>query len=277
MPTDAPTFPFSERLLSQRLERAEAHSSACFVDARAKLSPAIGSCWIEVAGAYAMFDGPESPVTQTFGLGIFEAPTAGEMEAIEAFFTDRGAPVLHEVSPLADERLPPLLHARGYHPIEYTSILYRPIGAATAVANVPSARVTARLTRDGEQELWARTAADGWREFAGLGDFMRDMSRASAYRTDALLFLAEIDGVPIATGALSLCGGVAHLAGASTIPSARKQGAQLALLDARLRYAASRGCDLATMGALPGSGSQRNAERNGFRIAYTRTKWRLQV
>jgi hypothetical protein len=28
------------------------------------------------------------------------------------------------------------------------------------------------------------------------------------------------------------------------------------------------------MGAQPGSGSQRNAERNGFRIAYTRIKWR---
>jgi hypothetical protein len=28
--------------------------------------------------------------------------------------------------------------------------------------------------------------------------------------------------------------------------------------------------------AAPGSDSQRNAERAGFRIAYTRTKWRLQ-
>lgn len=27
--------------------------------------------------------------------------------------------------------------------------------------------------------------------------------------------------------------------------------------------------------AEPGSNSQRNAERNGFRVAYTRTKWRL--
>ena len=35
------------------------------------------------------------------------------------------------------------------------------------------------------------------------------------------------------------------------------------------------GCDLATMGAEPGSASQRNAERSGFRIAYTRTKWSL--
>jgi hypothetical protein len=29
------------------------------------------------------------------------------------------------------------------------------------------------------------------------------------------------------------------------------------------------------MGADPGSGSQRNAERQGFRIGYTRTKWKL--
>jgi len=34
-------------------------------------------CWIEVGGTYAMFDGPSSPVTQTFGLGIFQSPTVG--------------------------------------------------------------------------------------------------------------------------------------------------------------------------------------------------------
>jgi hypothetical protein len=32
---------------------------------------------------------------------------------------------------------------------------------------------------------------------------------------------------------------------------------------------------MALMGALPGNSSQRNAERHGFRIAYTRVKWRL--
>jgi hypothetical protein len=42
---------------------------------------------------------------------------------------------------------------------------------------------------------------------------------------------------------------------------------------ARLRHAAEHGCDLATMGAAPGSASQRNAERQKFRIAYTRIKW----
>jgi hypothetical protein len=43
-----------------------------------------------------------------------------------------------------------------------------------------------------------------------------------------------------------------------------------------MRYAADRGCDLAMMVAEAGSESQRNAERQGFRVAYTRMKWRLQ-
>ena len=42
-----------------------------------------------------------------------------------------------------------------------------------------------------------------------------------------------------------------------------------------MRYAFDHGCDVAMMVAHPGSDSQRNAERKGFRIAYTRTKWRL--
>jgi hypothetical protein len=42
-----------------------------------------------------------------------------------------------------------------------------------------------------------------------------------------------------------------------------------------MRYAAERGCDLAMMVAEAGSNSQRNAERKGFRVAYTRLKWKL--
>jgi hypothetical protein len=42
-----------------------------------------------------------------------------------------------------------------------------------------------------------------------------------------------------------------------------------------MRYAFEHRCELAMMVAVPGSDSQRNAERKGFRIAYTRTKWQL--
>jgi hypothetical protein len=55
----------------------------------------------------------------------------------------------------------------------------------------------------------------------------------------------------------------------------RRRGLQSALLRERMRYALAHGYDLAMMAAQPGSDSQRNAERAGFRIAYTRTKWQL--
>jgi hypothetical protein len=108
-----------------------------------------------------------------------------------------------------------------------------------------------------------------------LADQLFDLMRVGASRAGALAFLAELDGRAIAAGVLCLSEGVAHLGGASTIPEARQQGAQLLLLESRLRAGAAAGCDLALMGALPGSASQRNAERHGFRIAYTRIKWRL--
>ena len=124
-----------------------------------------------------------------------------------------------------------------------------------------------------EADLYARTAAEGWRE-AGYADFMLDIGRVSAHTDGMHMFVAELDGAAIAAGAMQLRGGIAHLAGASTVPEGRRRGAQLALLDYRLQYAAAHRCDIALMGAAPGSGSQRNAERNGFRIAYTRLKWK---
>lgn len=269
------SLPFSDLALARRLERAEARSNAEFVEARARLFPASGASWIEVAGAYAMFDGVASPVTQTFGLGLFQPVSSADIESIEAFFERRGAPVFHEISPLADAALLSLLVERGYHPVELSSVMYRPIERDLRLDVTRNPEIRVRLIRDDEQMSWARTAAEGWSEFTELAGVILELAHIGATRPNALSFVAELDGRSIATGSLGVCDGVALLAGASTIPDGRKRGAQLALLESRLRHAAERGCDLAMMCALPGSASQRNAERQGFRIAYTRTKWKL--
>jgi hypothetical protein len=268
-------YPFSDLALARRLERTEAKGNADFVEARARLFPDSGAEWIEVAGAYAMFDGLHSPCTQTFGLGMFDEVGAPELEQLEAFFQSRGAPVHHEISPMADAGLFTMLSARGYHPIEFTSNLYRPLSSNTDLAIARNDQIQVRIIAKSEQELWAQTSARGWSEHEEFGDVMLEFSRLGAARQGALCFLAERNGQPIATGSLFIHEGVALLAGASTIPTARNQGAQLAVLESRLRYAVEQGCDLAMMGALPGSTSQRNAERQGFRIAYTRIKWML--
>ena len=109
-----PLIPFSDLALARRLERAEGRSNVDFVEARAKLFPDSGAEWIEVAGAYAIFDGIGSPLTQTFGLGVFDPVTRADMEKLEDFFQRRGARVHHEVSPLAEASLPALLNERGY-------------------------------------------------------------------------------------------------------------------------------------------------------------------
>lgn len=266
---------FSDLSLSRRLEKAEGRSSLEFVEARARVSPEVGACSTEVAGAYAMFDGVGSPLTQTFCLGIFQPPTAEDLERVEAFFRERGAQVFHEVSPLADPATLDLLNARGYQPVEFTSVMFRPIGTGARFAESRGEGISVRIVGGGEHELWAQTAARGWGETEELANFILGLAKVGAARSNGLSFLAESGGRAVATGAMSIHEGVALMAGASTVPEARGRGAQLALLDARLRHAAEHGCDLAMMCALPGSASQRNAERQGFRIAYTRVKWRL--
>lgn len=266
---------FSDLSLARRLERAEGRANVEFVEARARISPEVGARWTEVAGAYAMFDGVGSPLTQTFCLGIFRPPTEEDFARVEAFFQERGAQVFHEVSPLADPALLDLLNGRGYQPIEFTSVMFRPVRPGARFAESRGEEISVRMVGEGEHGLWAQTAARGWGETEELADFMLGLARVGAARADGLSFLAESGGRAVATGAMSIHEGVALLAGASTVPEARGRGAQLALLDARLRHAAEHGCDLAMMCALPGSASQRNAERQGFRIAYTRVKWRL--
>jgi hypothetical protein len=260
----------SDLTLSRQLERTEARANASFVEARAQLQPASGAGWLDVAGTYAMFDGPESPLTQTFGLGLFAEPTGADLEQLEAFFRERGAPVLHEVSPLADPVLIEMLNSRGYQPLEYTTVLYQaldPVGYEHPVANP---RLRTRIVGADEAARWADISAEGWSTDAPeLIEFIRGLGQLTARSTQP--FLAELDGQPIATGSLYLHEGVALVAGASTVPAGRRQGAQAALL-----YAAEHGATIATMGALPGSQSQRNAEKQGFRIAYTRTKWQLR-
>ena len=266
---------FADAGLARRLERAEGQSNAEFVEARARLSPEVGARWIEVAGAYVMFDGPQSPLTQTFGLGLFDPVTVAELGRIEEFYRELVAPVFHEVSPMGEAGLAALLGERGYRPVEFTNVLFLPLPRVAPAAEARREAPAVRAVGEEEYDVWAVTAARGWAEFPEVADLMYELGLVSARRKGAVSFMAEVDGRPAATGALSICEGVALLAGASTVPEARRRGAQAALLDARLRHAAERGCDLAMMGALPGSASQRNAERQGFRIAYTRIKWGL--
>jgi GNAT superfamily N-acetyltransferase len=268
-------LPPADLALARRLERAEATANAAFVEARTRVAPEVGASWIEVAGVYAMFDGVGSPLTQTFGLGLFDPFLAPEFERVEAFFVSRGAAIAHEVSSFTPETTQQLLAERGYVAIEHSTVLLRS-SAADGVASVPG--ITVRAITSSESDLWAQISAQGWSsEGAELADFVESFGRITAQARGVHCFLAEVSGRPIAAAALHLANGVALLAGASTIPAARRRGAQQALLQARLAFAAAHGIELAMVVTQPGSASQRNAERQGFQPMYSRTKWERVV
>ena len=89
---------------------------------------------------------------------------------------------------------------------------------------------------------------------------------------NALAFVATVDGKPVACGT----GIVIHehrvfaLCGAGTLSAYRGRGLQTALLQARMSAALQAGCEYAVVVTQGGSSSQRNVERLGFRVAYSK-------
>lgn len=252
---------------AKRLEFAEAATNRACVEARPTEQAA---AWMQRAGATALFDGVHSPLTQTFGLGLESTPDVGDLEILEEFFQTRGAPVYHEVSPLADPALLDLLQGRGYRVCELTNLLWLDLADHEARPQ-PVRRIEA-----GEADQWAALSAAGWvGDHPELSEFFHSMGQMLSRCSLSHCFYAEEAGRPISTASLFVVGEMAVLAGASTPPEFRRRGGQSALLQARLTFAQERGCKLAMMGAQPGSRSQTNAQAAGFRVAYTRLKWVL--
>lgn len=262
---------FADRELSKRLERAEGYACAQFAAARTRLFPESGATWKECAGATVVFDGVDAPTTQTFGLGLFEELSNGTLDEIEEFFFSRGTAVMHEVSPHVGPQALALLCSRGYKPVEVSNVLYRLVeGAETG----HSEDIRVSVAGAAEAKLWTHITARGWaHEHPELEDFVRQSGELCVAREGSVCFLGEVDGKAGAAGTLSLHEGVALFGGSATVPEMRRRGLQGALLAERMRYASEHGCDLAMMVAEAGSNSQRNAERKGFRVAYTRIKW----
>jgi GNAT superfamily N-acetyltransferase len=264
---------FADRELAKRLEAAEGYACAQFADARKRLFPQSSSAWMKCAGATVVFDGVDAPTTQTFALGLYEELTPAALDEIERFFLERGAEVMHEVCPFAGAETLDLLCTRGYRPFEISNVMYRAV--AQSGEELPG-HVRVRVVDKSEAQLWSDISARGWtHEHPEFETFVRDLGVVCVARGQSPCFLAEIDCVPGAAGALILHEGVALFGGAATIPELRRRGLQAALLHERMRYAGEHGCDLAMMVAEAGSNSQRNAERKGFKVAYTRLKWRL--
>ncbi len=257
--------------LGRRLEATDAAAGADFAQAYAQQHPASGATAIPVMGGTAIYAGVESPATQAFALGLHGAVTAAELDEMEEFYRSRGAAVNIELCPLADASLISLLNERGYRVLEFSQVLVRKLNEADKNFTGSSA-LQVWQTKPEEAETWGRTVARGFMENGDIPDFLLEMVTTSAGMPATTRFLAEVDGQIAGGGGATIHEGVASLWGASTLSAFRQRGVQTTLMQARLAFAVNAGCDLAMVTTMPGTISYRNAERQGFRVVYTRCK-----
>lgn len=253
--------------LARRLEQTEITVSETSLNRWVERHPELGATSAALAGGKALFFGTASPLSQALGVGMNGPVTADDFDRLESFFIARGAPVVISLCPLADPTVLALVHERRYRITHFENTLIRPV-APNETFDVPA---WVQSTAPADRELWCRTVMMGFSEGEPVNDdtvrtfsafFGADSSRAwSAFNPQ---------GVVQAGAGASYLSGTAMLYGDSTLPSFRGQGAQSALIAARLRMAVETGCNLAMACTLPGSVSQRNYERAGFHVVYTK-------
>lgn len=260
----------ADRTLAARLETLCATEMRRFVRTALSVDPACGATTAEVGGGVAAFVGPGLPVNMALGLGMSQPVTVSDIEALERFFAERGARPLAGVCPLSHPSLAESMAARGWVLDGFEHVLVRPLDTTEGFAPPPTGIEIRPAVSEEERSLWALIAATGFSDPLDPLPEQLALGRIVVARPGARLFIAWVGGRAAGTGELYVEDDVAWLSGDTTLAQFRGRGVQQALQRHRLAQGAAEGCDIAVTEAAPGSGSQRNMERAGFRVAYTR-------
>ncbi len=248
------------------LELARRVEAAAAAIARGCAGDRPGTAILEVAGGVAVFAGSESPTTEAIAIGLNGPVSPAEIDRLEAFFRSRGARVSIDLSPLADPGLLEQLGSRGYRVAEFNNVVSRRL---VGTEFVPAQHV--KRIQPEETELWSHTVGRGFFEQPELSEQEMDVGRAVCLMPGAHCYLAWAEnGEACAGGAMAVHQRLAILFADSTMVPYRRRGLQRGLIAARLEEAFAQSCDLAAATVAPGSASQRNYERAGFQVAYTK-------
>ena len=262
---------FVDQALARRLEAAEEAPQMMYARLYEEQHPEIGAAVEPICGGHMIFAGLGSPVGRATGLG-FDGPVfPADLDRVEEFYRSHRAPAQVDICPLTDAGLLELLKDRGYSFTEFNNVLYRRL-TREDISDGESAQAPVRPAAAGEAEKFAAVIercffpeGGGPPDLAGLFVPMFQMD-------GTLPFVAEIEGQPAACGSALLIPqhGVVALCGAGTLPQFRRRGLQTALIRARMAAAFQAGAEYAVIVTRGGTASQRNAERAGLRLAYSK-------
>jgi GNAT superfamily N-acetyltransferase len=264
---------FTDLDLARRLELADAAKHSDYAEARARLL-GVSYCARERIGCgYAIFAGADNPYSRVVGLGLDGPVSEAAFDQCEAFYRRRDAQPAFSLCPLADPTLVEHLSRRGDQIEMFMHVWFRALAPEEVFPALPSS-IVARAIEPEEADLWTLVAFRGGLDSDEAVPNKDVIIAPYPSMVHTRCWLGWHDGEPAGAASLAVHDGVASLFGASTRVPYRRLGVQAALLAARLAAAAAAGCDLAVVHTEPGSESQRNVERLGFRLAYTKVTMR---
>ncbi len=261
---------FVDKAFARRLESVEEMPQVLYARMFQKTRPEIGAAEEQICGGHMIFAGLGSPIGRATGVGLDRPFTLDDLNRVEQFYREHKAPAQVDLCPLHDAAIFEMFKERGYRIAELNNVLYRKLEAEEIFPPSPAG---CEIRRSRPEEADASGAIvesaffpDGAPEaFRGLIAPFYQMERA-------LAFVASVKGrlVACGTGLVIPEHRVFALGGAGTLAEFRGRGLQTALLRARMAAAVDAGCEYAVVVTQGGSASQRNAERLGFRVAYSK-------
>ncbi|MGA2022664.1 MAG: GNAT family N-acetyltransferase [Candidatus Sulfotelmatobacter sp.] len=230
---------FVDKALARRFEACEEMPQVLYARAFQKIRPEIGAAEEEICGGHMIFAGLGSPIGRATGLGLDRPFTAEDLE-------------------------------RGYSIAELNNVLYRRLDPEEKFPAAPPGCEIRRGRPEEARELGGIVERAFFPE--GAPEAFKDLLTPLYQMEGALTFAASVEGKMVACGAGLVIPEhrIFAVCGAGTAAEFRGRGLQTALLRARLAAAAAAGCEYAVVVTQGGTASQRNCERLGFRVAYSK-------
>lgn len=261
---------FVDNAFARRLESCEEMPQVHYARIFTKMRPEIGAAEEEICGGHMVFAGLGSPIGRATGAGLDRLLTAEDVDRIEQFYRERKAPSQVDLTPLHSSEVFEMFKDRGYAIAELNNVLYRNLDPEEEFPP-PPAHCEIRRSSVEEADIAGSIVESAFFP-DGAPEAYRGLITPLYQMENALAFVATVGGEPVAcgTGVVVPEHKVFALGGAGTLTDYRGKGLQTALLRARMKAAVEAGCEYAVVVTQGGTISQRNAERLGMRVAYSK-------
>jgi ribosomal protein S18 acetylase RimI-like enzyme len=261
---------FVDKAFARRLESVEEMPQVLYARTFQKTRPEIGAAEEEICGGHMIFAGLGSPIGRATGVGLDRPFAAADLDRVEQFYRVHKAPSQVDLCPLHEPAVFELFKERGYAIAELNNVLYRKLDTEEKFPLPPEGFEIRRSLP--EEADTAGAIVESAFFPGGAPEPYRGLVAPFYQMERALAFVASVDGKLVAcgTGLVIVEHRVFALCGAGTLADFRGRGLQTALLRARMAAASEAGCEYAVVVTQGGTTSQRNAERLGFRVAYSK-------